>query len=255
MINFVCIKWGNKYSADYVNNLYNMVSRHYTKPFTFTCFTDEHEGVGCDTMPIPDINPLHPKYWFGKENYCWDRAKFLMFNSHKWLGYEGGWCYLDLDVIIHGRINDLNELAKKPRIIYSHWQPQKLKHDRLWIDIRGTFYNSSVMCWQGKQAEHIYYDALENSDAIFKTFFKGTDNYHYWRQRDFWKDIPKEWVYSYNRGARRSDLEIHKYREDYKICLFNTDLTPGPNKHEQIDIGDLKDEKLLRHWHGPNYNR
>ena len=99
-MNFVCIKWGTKYEPHYVNNLYRMVKKNYTRDFTFTCFTDEPEGLECDTRPIPDIDPLHPKHWFGKENYFWDRAKFLVFNSHNWLGYEGKWCYFDLDVII-----------------------------------------------------------------------------------------------------------------------------------------------------------
>ena len=45
MINFVCIKWGDKYSTNYVNNLHNMIKKNYTKPFTFTCYTDNPEGL------------------------------------------------------------------------------------------------------------------------------------------------------------------------------------------------------------------
>ena len=37
----VCLKHGAKYSADYVNRLYNMTKRHCTVPFTFVCFTDD----------------------------------------------------------------------------------------------------------------------------------------------------------------------------------------------------------------------
>ena len=37
--------------------------------------------------------------------------KFLVFNSHNFLGYEGKWCYLDLDIIIQNDITDLDELA------------------------------------------------------------------------------------------------------------------------------------------------
>ena len=54
MMNFVCIKWGDKYTPDYVNNLFRMVQKNYTKPFTFTCYTDDTEGLECDTHPIPD---------------------------------------------------------------------------------------------------------------------------------------------------------------------------------------------------------
>ena len=105
-MNFVCIKWGTKYSPEYVNNLYRMVQEHYHNDFTFTCYTDDDTGLKCDARDIPDIEPLHPKYWFGKENYCWDRAKFLVFNSHEWLGYVVKWTYFDLDVIIQNNITN-----------------------------------------------------------------------------------------------------------------------------------------------------
>lgn len=248
-MNFVCIKWGDKYSPDYVNNLYRMVKKNYTKEFTFTCFTDDAEGLVCDSHPIPDDGVLHPDYWFGKENYCWDRAKFLVFNSHDWLGYEGKWCYFDLDVIIQNNIDELEILAEKPRIIHSTWQDPKQIHERLFIDMRGTFFNSSMMCWNEDQTKSIYHDVLFEDEMVFKTFYKGSDNYHFWRQRNFWSNIPFDWVYSYNRGKSfPDDLEIHKYREDAKICLFNTDLTPDPRAKAQIKIEELTDETLLGLW-------
>ena len=250
-MNFVCIKWGTKYSPKYVNNLYRMVQENYHKEFTFTCFTDEPKGLNCATEKIPDIEPLHPKYWFGKENYCWDRAKFLVFNSHEWLGYVGKWTYFDLDVIIQNDITDLDELALKPRIVHSIWQDPRHKHDRKFIEIRGTYFNSSMMCWDMDQCQHIFIDAVQEEQQIFRTFFKGTDNYHYWRQREFWTNIPYDWAYSYNRGMRYpDDLERHKYRESCKLCIFNTDLTPHPMAKGQIKIDELQDEKLLRLWHG-----
>jgi hypothetical protein len=106
------------------------------------------------------------------------------------------------------------------------------------------------------QCEHIFWDAIQEEQQIFTTFFKGTDNYHFWRQRDFWNNIPYEWVYSYNRGQQfPDDLERHKYREDCKLCLFNVDLAPHPSVKEQIKIDELQDEQLLRLWHGNNYSK
>jgi len=63
MMNFVCIKWGTKYTAEHVNNLYKMVQKNYTRDFTFTCYTEEPEGLICDSAYIPDDGILHPKYW------------------------------------------------------------------------------------------------------------------------------------------------------------------------------------------------
>ena len=254
MMNFICIKWGTKYGPHYVNNLYRMVQENYHNDFTFTCYTDDSTGLNCDTKDIPDIDPLHPKYWFGKENYCWDRSKFLMFNSHNFLGYDGHWCFLDLDVIIQNDITDIHELSLKPRLIHVQWQNPNHKHDRKFIDIRGTYFNSSVMCGNKDQCEHIFWDAIEEEQQIFRTFYKGTDNYHYWRQRDFWKNIPNDWVYSYNRGkSYPDDIKSHKYREECKFCLFNVDVIKADNK--QIKIDELEDDKLLRLWHGNDYSK
>ena len=40
MINVCCVFYGEKYSSDYVQRLYNMVQRHLTLPHQFYCFTD-----------------------------------------------------------------------------------------------------------------------------------------------------------------------------------------------------------------------
>jgi hypothetical protein len=115
--------------------------------------------------------------------------------------------------------------------------------------MRGTFFNSSMMMWNEEQAKNIYYDVLIDDEMIFKTFYKGSDNYHYWRQRDFWSNIPFDWVYSYNRGmSHPDDLEIFKYRPDAKICIFNVDNTPDPKAKAQIKLEELKDKDLLRLW-------
>ena len=174
-----------------------------------------------------------------------------MFNSKEWLGYEGKWCYFDLDVIIQNNIDAIDELAEKPRIAHSKWQDPNQKHERLFIEMRGTFYNSSMMLWNGEQCKHIYHDVLINDEMVFKTFYKGSDNYHYWRQRNFWSNIPYEWIYSYNRGMKYpDDIEIHKYRPDAKICVFNTDLTPDPKAKSQIKLEELEDPIMMTLWEG-----
>ena len=41
MKNVVCIKWGEKYSAEYVNRLYGMVQRQLSLPHRFVCLTED----------------------------------------------------------------------------------------------------------------------------------------------------------------------------------------------------------------------
>ena len=40
-VNVICIKWGNYYSAEYVNKLFSAVSRNFEKyAVNFYCFTE-----------------------------------------------------------------------------------------------------------------------------------------------------------------------------------------------------------------------
>ena len=55
----VCMKWGKKFGADYVNRLYKMVKKNTTLPFIFICFTDDKTGIDKeietrkDTLGVP----------------------------------------------------------------------------------------------------------------------------------------------------------------------------------------------------------
>lgn len=54
----ICMKWGDKYPAEYVNRLYNMVKRHCTLDFSMVCLTDDDTGIDKDIAcyPIPTLN-------------------------------------------------------------------------------------------------------------------------------------------------------------------------------------------------------
>jgi len=46
------------------------------------------------------------------------------------------------------------------------------------------------------------------------------------------------------------DIEMHQYRPDAKICVFNTDLTPDPKAKLQIKLEELEDPIMLALWEG-----
>ena len=58
MVNVLCMKWGTKYSADYVNTLYSMVARNMSRDFRFVCLTEDgvglHENV--EVFPLPELS-------------------------------------------------------------------------------------------------------------------------------------------------------------------------------------------------------
>jgi len=219
-----------------------MIDANYVNQFRMVCFTDEPDNIReeVEIHPIPDVEPLHPKYWFGKENYCWDRSKFLLFNAQEWLSTTGPFCYFDLDIIIQNSIDDFYDLAFNPHILYSHWQPEGQLKERRFRDIRGTYFNSSCMLWWADQPKKIYDDVVSNPD-IFKVFYKGSDNYHQWRRPaggDFWNFLPNSYYYSYN---------YQETNYDAKLALFNQNMQGG---EDTISIEELDDSILLNHWYG-----
>lgn len=60
----MCVKWGERYNAEYVNKLYRGISRHTTKSFNFYCFTDDPNGL------LKEINAVKLREnwrgWWGK---------------------------------------------------------------------------------------------------------------------------------------------------------------------------------------------
>ncbi len=91
----VCLKWGDKYSADYVNKLYNMVDRNITIDYEFVCFTDDLRGIDSNIKTIT-LQQIGVSGWWYKP---------MFFNPE--LVLQGTVLFIDLDVIIFRNIDKL----------------------------------------------------------------------------------------------------------------------------------------------------
>jgi len=91
----ICINWGTKYGAPFINRLYGMVSRNITPPFTFTCFTDTREGIRPEVLceDLPPINSEMPVNSRGK----WPKSRLW---GPKLGNLTGPVLFLDLDLVI-----------------------------------------------------------------------------------------------------------------------------------------------------------
>lgn len=59
----LCMKWGTRYGAEYVNRLYAMCQRGMAgQAFEFVCFTDDAKGLaeGVDARPLPSFDGVPP---------------------------------------------------------------------------------------------------------------------------------------------------------------------------------------------------
>lgn len=112
ILTVVCVKFGKKYDARYVNALYNMMATTLTASYRlrFICFTEDSEGL------LPNIEvqsfAIESEGWTG----WWKKAcVFKSFSTPakdntEWTDW---WLYCDLDTIILKSIDEL-------------WQPIKL---------------------------------------------------------------------------------------------------------------------------------
>ena len=95
----LCMKWGTKYGAEYVNRLYNMVKRHTTVDFKMVCLTDRTEGIdpAIECFPIPPL--ALPE---GSPERGWNKLSTFEPDLY---GLQGNALFLDLDVVIVDNID------------------------------------------------------------------------------------------------------------------------------------------------------
>ncbi|MEL5877983.1 glycosyl transferase [Cereibacter sphaeroides] len=108
----ICINWGTKYGPRFINRLYAMVARNITPPFSFTCFTDNEQGIRpeVDCQPLPPLDFVMPKNTKGK----WPKARLW---SPTLGDLKGPVLFLDLDLVITGSLDEFFTYGDPDRVI------------------------------------------------------------------------------------------------------------------------------------------
>ena len=108
----VCINWGTKYGAPYVNRLYAMVARHLTPPFSVTCFTDSTEGLNpaIRAEPLPPLDVAMPTGTKG----IWPKARLW---SARLADLKGPVLFMDLDLVVTGSLDDFFSYGAPDEVI------------------------------------------------------------------------------------------------------------------------------------------
>ena len=171
--NVVCIKWGNKFDAEYVNRLYRMVRKNLTLPFRFICFTDDKNNFE-DGIEIFDLPPI--KFDTNGPERGW--RKLSVFNE-KLGNLTGKALCLDVDVVIVNNINYLFEEEGEFRIIKDWGYPE-------------SSYVGNSGCYRFEIGKHK--DILEYFEEHFneiKERFRNEEEYLSWKMKE--KGILKYW--------------------------------------------------------------
>ena len=218
MDNVICMKWGTKFSPEYVNILARSVNRNLHRPYRFVCFTDNAEGLRpeIEVRPLPSMDlPSHlpERGW----------RKLTMFQE-KLADLEGTALFLDLDVVITQPLDPFFEADGSFRII-KDWN---LPNTRIG--------NSSVFRFPIGKYPEIYHYFIEhreeirmrhrNEQAYLSWKIDQTGNLSYW---------PENWCLSFKKHfMRRFPLGYFcepKPRPDVKIIVFHGNPHPEAVRH------------------------
>lgn len=150
MKQILCMKWGDRYSADYVNRLYAMVHRHTTPPFRFICLTDDPAGIRdeVETLPCPTV-PLEGR----AAQVGW--RKLTVWQPELY-DLQGDILFLDLDVVIVDNIDELFTFGEDFCVMRNWTQPHE------------PIGNTSVFRFTVGAHPEVWHNFLENADEIMR---------------------------------------------------------------------------------------
>lgn len=111
----ICMKWGTRYGADYVNRLHSTLQRQTERPTRLVCFTDDTDGIdpAVQCEPIPDINlpeTLRSPPWRKLAIWCDPLADI-----------KGDALFLDLDLVITGNIDEMFDYEPGRFVAIENW--------------------------------------------------------------------------------------------------------------------------------------
>ena len=121
MVNIICMKWGDKFPATYVNRLYGMVVRNLSLPFRFVCFTENGKDIRdeVEIQPLPELDlPANApeRGW----------RKLTVFKEG-FGGLNGKTLFLDLDVVIVGSLDNFFTFPGDFLIAHDKKNPKKIE--------------------------------------------------------------------------------------------------------------------------------
>lgn len=143
----ICMKWGTRYGADFVNRLHAAVQRNTSRPTQLVCLTDDETGVHQDVRcaPIPDVNL--------PEDLALTPWRKLVLWKDGIADLSGDVLFLDLDLVVTGNLDEMFDFEPGRFCVIKNWTQRK-----------ANIGNTS--CFRFPVGKHSYiYDRLETEQA------------------------------------------------------------------------------------------
>jgi len=219
-VNILCLKHGDKYGANYVNNLYHGVSKNLSIHHKFYCLTDNTDGLNPNihSIPLPQIDVSG--WWY----------KPYIFSKN--IPLQGTILYIDLDVVITGPLDKIFSYYPLSFCIIRDF-------NRV---LRPTYnkFNSSVMKFAHGSLDNLWQKFLYHYKSLIKKL-PGDQDFIFQEQKNNAVFFPNEWIMSWKweirknrkfapgglRGSRKlATIENVRPPEDCCIAVFHGDPNP-----------------------------
>lgn len=244
------MKWGTKYGAEYVNNLYHGLARHTTQPFQLICLTEIAEGIHPDVLirPLPSTDLDTASMDAKKGGDTWRKVMLFLPNIIGEENRERDILFLDLDVAIMGDVD---------RLFAYHPGEFCVIHD--WLEKRRgkSGGNTSVIRFKPSVHQKIYHYYREHQAEMLEKF-RIEQQYVTWAAGQlcgavhYWQE---NWTQSYKRSCRRMFplnylLEPNQPLADCSILVFHGYPTPAQALHGYGSLWKkcLPTQWLAKHW-------
>lgn len=153
MQTIICIKWGQKYGADYLNRLASMIRRNTVRETRLVCFTDDATGAD----PGIEIQPLPPIHLPERESSTpWRKLSLWQYPLHD---LKGDVLFFDLDVVITGPIDD-----------FFDFMPGRFCVAQNWTQMDEGVGNTSVYRFPAGEMAYIFDDFNADPEAVLSRY-------------------------------------------------------------------------------------
>jgi RimJ/RimL family protein N-acetyltransferase len=232
-VDCACVIHGTGYGWEYVDRLYNMLTRHISVGVRLHVYTEEHRDV-----PAPYIKHSLLNWGIGGPKKSW-WYKMQLFNTDY---HRGPLLYFDLDTVI---VDNLDWIWQLP--LHQFWTVRDFKY--LWKPTNYSV-NSSIMWWDTQMFDHVWrnFKSQELDRIISK--YHGDQDYiteviPTGDRRFFDQEQVKSWRWQCFDGGYNFAQKRHLAPNTGTVITHPTSVMvfhgkPKPDK--------VQDSVILQHW-------
>jgi hypothetical protein len=227
MQTIVCMKWGKRYPAPYVNCLWAMIKRNTTRPTRLVCYTDDAAGICPEVTTHPMLQIPLP------ESLAWRPWRKIALWAPELPGAAGDVLFLDLDIVITGSLDEF----------FDHAPGASFCVIENWTQMGSGIGNTS--CYRFRVGAHSYiYDRLCRDPAGVTGAFPNSQTYisRTIAEKTFW---PASWCVSFK----------HTLIPRWPMNFFREAPLPADTKVVCFTGKPDPDEARDGRWPAPWYKR